>query len=586
MESELSAASSFLASYLNNHHLKEPFATALNRVLATRYRSHWHLDDPEQGSAYRCLTSHGKTLDSSILEAAQLVNLDVATLHDAFHSSVEVDPRERRISLGDRWTMWVDPGCVAIRLDGGLARNDHQYIEIYGKLPDKLSGHAVPLVNFLAALVAGSSVNISAPVGTSQEARLTSPAAQDSNVGQPNLVMSPSKRSSKAIQILPPPTRSVSSTLMTAAAAIAPASPVSDRRKVLPQPALLASPFIIPPTPLRPVPSTEDDVFSPTPSGLSASLGLVPRSPSPLSGQSKSYGALSTSSSPLSLERLSLRRGSSSSSTRSASGSGASCSSSEDGEGSDGGVFSSTESLSSSVTSVADNTGSDGKHPTSPRAMPSLPPRPTSPFSFPGHGRSHSSTSAVSSPSFFPMSPSSGQLLAPPLSSGARSLPNSPTKPRRRGTRGGSGAGSQARHAAAAGGSISSMASVTSSPGSTASAATSVTASTSSRTREQAMQGTLTEHSGGKVGVLGGGVLLGLAGVKAAGSARGEVAGEQKRRGRERRVRSRGASQQQQGQGHIPPYSMPPHPGMYHHQQFQAQFGYPTGPWDAPGGSM
>lgn len=49
------------------------------------------------------------------------------------------------------------------------------------------------------------------------------------------------------------------------------------------------------------------------------------------------------------------------------------------------------------------------------------------------------------------------------------------------------------------------------------------------------MAGTLTEHSGGKVGVLGGGVLLGLAGAKMLGNARGEVIGEAKRRGRERR---------------------------------------------------
>lgn len=46
------------------------------------------------------------------------------------------------------------------------------------------------------------------------------------------------------------------------------------------------------------------------------------------------------------------------------------------------------------------------------------------------------------------------------------------------------------------------------------------------------MQGTLTEHSGGKVGVLGGGVLLGLAGAKAMA---GRELGEGKRRGRERR---------------------------------------------------
>ncbi|KAK4702206.1 hypothetical protein P7C70_g4015, partial [Phenoliferia sp. Uapishka_3] len=233
-----------------------------------------------------------------------------------------------------------------------------------------------------------------------------------------------------------------------------------------------------------------------------------------------------------------------SSSRGSNSSAGCSTGSGSSDEGDDS-IFSSTDSLSSSGTSVstlwkADN-GSlmDGEF-----KYPPIPARPSN-FTFPPtqpalHQRSHSST----------FCPTASPFGAPPPSPSGRSLPSSPTKPRRRGTRGG---GSSAAHHASTS-SISSISSSTSSSTST------------SRTREQAMAGTLTEHSGGKVGVLGGGVLLGLASAKMMGNARAEVVGEAKRRGRERRKGGAGMGMRTggwEGMGHFGQ----PAPGQYFHAQ-------------------
>lgn len=532
MEQEVEAACTFLSSFLPPTTTPTTFTLSLANALQLKYAAHWHPQDPERGSAYRALVRSPTSLDATILAAALQSGFTTLEIERALASG------DGKIWLGDRWTLWVDPGCVSLRVergDGSVAR-DSQFIEIWGKLPESLRSHAVPLASFASA-----SVNISTPtldhLGLPSAAS-TPPAVQDSNL------LSPTKRSSKAIQILPPPARpaSSSSSSSLAAAALRPTSPLG--KATAPPIALLASPLIIPPTPMRPVPSADADVFSPSPASAS-SLNLPPRSPSPLA---KSYGGLTPSPTGFPLfPRRSSSRGSSFSSQRSSSNH----SDSSDGEGSaSDGVFSSTESLSSSVTSAGtsglwkpqhEGTIMDGEF-----KYPALPIRPTSangggaplsPYSFP-HQRSHSSASNHQLGVPLPMSPSKMMALA----HGARSLPNSPTKPRRRGTRGGSGQGSQSYAAAhghpipvpraeggggghEAGSSISSMTSITSAASSCS----------TSRTREQALAGTLTEHSGGKVGVLGGGVLLGLAGAKMLGNARGEVIGEAKRRGRERR---------------------------------------------------
>ncbi|BGP37121.1 Anti-proliferative protein domain-containing protein [Rhodotorula kratochvilovae] len=515
MDGELDAASSFLAAYLDTS--AATFSAKLAAVLATRYDGHWHPADPERGSAYRALIRTPASLDSSLVAAAADAGISADELERALAAG------DRKISLGDRWTLWVDPGCVSLRIergDGGVGR-DGQLIEIYGKLPESLRSVAVPL----ASVEAAASSNILPPV----EAAVPS---------------SPVKRS-KAIQIVAPPGGRIALQAMTNAA-LQPDSPLRSAFAGTRPTALLASPLIIPPTPVRPLPVAEADVFSPTPSG---SLLGPPRSPSPSSGSSTSTGSKSYSlspstyrpSSPLGLNttRRSSSRGSSISSLSADSSDGeTSCTDSLFSASGD-----STTSAASSIHAAAaqalwkgldaksrDLVDADGfRIPALPRALGTQ-----------GHSRASSAASLVPPPSpSRTLSPSAG-------SSGGRSLPGSPTKPRRRGVRGGQSHRSESMHSHHS--SISSITSLgstaipsTPSQGGMAELAPSPATTPSGRTRTETSSSaqTATEYSNGLVKVLGGGVLLGCA--KGAGGARTPgSAGANGEEGSRRRRRERG----------------------------------------------
>ncbi|GAA5973281.1 hypothetical protein JCM21900_006296 [Sporobolomyces salmonicolor] len=521
MEQELAAASSFLASYLPSH--ASTFPSRLEAKLAIRYATHWHPSDPERGSAYRALVRVSSALDSSIVAAAAEAGLKKADLEVALLG------KEQSVTLGARWTLWVDPGCVSLRIDrgdGGAAR-DGQFIEIWGKLPESLRSHAIPLAAAVGTdRVAGSSniAAVAAPSPPIEAGSLPFSASSPPDHG----FASPVKKVSKAIQILPPPGGRVALQAMTNAA-LRPDSP--GRSSSNGHPALLASPLIIPPTPVRPLPAAEADVFSPTPAASSSSSLLVPRSPSP-----RSYGALSPTSSgpssPLGMP-IFVRR----SSSRASSISSRSHESDGETSGTDS-VFSAASSLDSLTTTSSMWKGLDSNSRDLVDAdgfrVPALPlarPASTGPFAFPGHARSHSRGSSISS-------------LAPPPSP-SRSLPSSPTKPRRRGVRGGQGR-SESRHEHSA--SISSLSSITSSTSSTIAAPRSPStpapptpsrSRTSTSTSIASSAATATEYSNGLVKVLGGGVLLGCA--KSRSTTEGD---SNRRRGRERRRGGRGTGSQ------------------------------------------
>ncbi|GAA5894703.1 uncharacterized protein JCM6883_002183 [Sporobolomyces salmoneus] len=561
MEQELSAVSTFLASYLPRS-ASTSFPSQLEQSLATRYARHWHPEDPQRGSAYRALLRTSVSIDHDVLYAAQQAGLTKEEISESLLG------KEHRLTLGERWTIWVDPGCVALRIDrgDGGAPRDGQFIEIYGKLPDSLSKQAVSL----------ESVNI-------QQTSLSLPSVASSStptVADVNEEPSSPVKRSKAIQILPPPGGRGALQAMTNAA-LSPDSPAPTPAR-LPL-ALMASPLIIPPTPVRPLPtsSADGDVFSPTPAG--SSHLAPPRSPSPRSHQDSLSPTLGHGrpSSPLGMPNFQRRPSSRSSSVSSRTGGGDS-----DGEasGTDS-IFSAASSTDSLTTNSSTWKGLDSKSRDLVDAdgfrVPALPmtrPGSTGPFSFPASSsrssHSHSRGSSVSS------------LVPPPSPARSigglpRSQPGSPTKPRRRGVRGGQGrsesrtpGGSHHEHSA----SISSISSVTSSTSSTigggprspctpsaasmrpptpSSAIRSRTETSTSSTSTSAL--TATEYSNGLVKVLGGGVLLGCA--KSCGSARatnttgstpGGTPSEESgrsRRGRERRRGGRGQGGQQQQPG-------------------------------------
>ncbi|GAA5914285.1 hypothetical protein JCM6882_003681 [Rhodosporidiobolus microsporus] len=527
LDPELDAATAFLASYLPPPSDKA-FARTLHTTLQQRYAGHWHTHDPERGSAFRALVRSHAHLDSSIVTAATQAGVQPAELDSALQG------KDARVTLGDRWTLWVDPGCVSLRVDRGEASSafDGQFIEIYGKLPESLRAAAIPLASVVAAPPPSSNI---------VDSHDLAPAPAPS---------SPVKRS-RAIQIVAPPGGRSALQAMTNAAlrpdSPAPATAAAGASSPLPKPiALLASPLIIPPTPQRPLPAAEADVFSPTPSALSASsallLGAAPRSPSPAGTNSSSkYGSLSPStyrpSSPLGMP-LFTRRSSSRTSSVSSSGGDAS-SSCSDGEtsGTDS-LFSAISSGDSVATSTAASSISSLWKGADPKSrdpvvdadgfrVPALPARSPGPFA---HAHAHSRGSSISSLAP-PPSPSTanGRIGATPLSPSGRSLPGSPTKPRRRGVRGGQGHRSESTSSGAGGGghshhsSVSSITSLTSTatpstPSGHPHTERSVTPSSGHhhghrhRTETSSSAQTVaTEYSNGLVKVLGGGVLLGCA---------------------------------------------------------------------------
>ncbi|SCV72419.1 BQ2448_3956 [Microbotryum intermedium] len=514
MEEELSAVSEFLSDFFPPQEEPSSFASNLAATLAQRFDGHWHVHDSELGSGYRALVRTPTLIDTSIIQAAEKSGLSWSDVERALTSG------QGKIWLGQRWTLWVDPGCVSVRVErgDGSSTRDSQLIEIWGKLPEGLRHQAVQLANLESG---ARSFNITTP--ELEAVQLPSPSSLPIPE-QNSSPFSPTKRSSKAIQIVPPPGRRVVSpeSLPSSSSSEKPAAPCSPAVRTVSSKngplALLASPFVIPPTPIRPMLSNEADVFSPTPA-----LRAPSRAPSPLASQTD-FICLSPSGPG---SKLYQRRSSSMSSSVSSY---QSTGESSDSEGSSAdGIFSSTESVSSSLMSSGEEVKPWGALPASPTETcefkyPSLPIRSssTSPFTFPAapiHARSRSSASVHT-------------LAVPssPSKSSSRSAPSSPSKPRRRGTRRGSGSGHS--HSS----SISSVTSVGSNQSAHSNITSTSTASTS-RTREQALAGTLTEHSGGKVGVLGGGVLLGLAGgsKSCSRSNDGPTSGDGKRRSRERR---------------------------------------------------
>jgi len=521
MEQELSAVSTFLASYLPST-ASNSFPSQLEQSLATRYARHWHPEDPQRGSAYRALLRTSVSIDHDVLSAARQAGLTDKEVRESLIG------KEHKLTLGERWTIWVDPGCVSLRIDrgDGGAPRDGQFIEIYGKLPEGLRNQAVSLTSI-------ESVNIT-PTTSLLPLPLAADLEQESS--------SPVKRS-KAIQILPPPGGRGALQAMTNAA-LSPDSPAPAPGR-LPF-ALMASPLIIPPTPVRPLPSATDsgDVFSPTPAG--SSLLAPPRSPSPRTHNGSPTLGNGRPSSPLGMPNFQRRPSSRSSSVSSRNGGGDS-----DGEasGTDS-IFSAASSTDSLTTNSSMWKGLDAKSRDLVDAdgfrVPALPiarPGSTGPFSFPNSSssRSHSHSRGSSISSLQPPPSPARSIGGTP-----RSQPGSPTKPRRRGVRGGQGrsesrtpggGGSSSHHEHSA--SISSISSVTSSTSSTIgggprspstpSAAMPMRpptpSSTSHRSRTETSTSstsasalTATEYSNGLVKVLGGGVLLGCA--KSCGSAR------------------------------------------------------------------
>ncbi|PRP88513.1 hypothetical protein PROFUN_03235 [Planoprotostelium fungivorum] len=73
------------------------FQMALQSILEQRYDNHWYPIDPERGTAYRSISSEGRSMDQVITQAARLSGIPNIT---------------GRLKV--QCIMWVDPSSVKV----------------------------------------------------------------------------------------------------------------------------------------------------------------------------------------------------------------------------------------------------------------------------------------------------------------------------------------------------------------------------------------------------------------------------------------------------------------------------------------
>lgn len=151
---EIQAAVSYLISHLSAISLspaeQASLVASLAASLSLKYDSHWHPSDPERGSAYRAVTRTSSSLDDELVKAiSQCTSIKPQAAAKALATSMG----------SDKWTLWIDPGCVSIRMHGNGTHfstssssldyspssnkvNMSGILEIWGKLPSTVSGGA------------------------------------------------------------------------------------------------------------------------------------------------------------------------------------------------------------------------------------------------------------------------------------------------------------------------------------------------------------------------------------------------------------------------------------------------------------
>lgn len=540
MSAEVSAAVEFIVSHLSSVLPHQDFRSSLSESLVasleSKYANHWHSEDPERGSAYRAITPYGSIIDDILSQAIKNARLSIPT-----HTASEA----LKASLGsDRWTMWIDPGCVSIRLNGGGVHfntsanslsepninttssssssksiNHAGITEIWGKLPTSIRG-AITFTSTTTTMMTNLTGNGSRPKTPSKLSRASDKEATALAAEFEALALnaSPVKRN-KAVAIVRPDSAASFSSNGNQNLPLSAQQPMNKALAAVA--GTVAGPVATPPRPLPPLSFTIQESTSPyvpsfatgsvtsndaialpqsatSTTGSSSTRSATPTPPlalhrdvnendaglaSPPLYTSESLVSSSSSSSAASFASSSdpFARPSSRSSTTSV-GSNASCS-----------IFShsSNESRSSSIGSIS----------TMASSIPAL--AENAKFSSVSTPRASPGEMDAAKQFTFPNSNSNNTLTVTSLAGLLPgSAPNSPSKPRR---------ASRHNHTM----STSSVISATSSTGSATSKST--TGHARSRTsrsdiRVNTNAGQVQDYSNGKVGVLGGGVLLGLGG--------------------------------------------------------------------------
>lgn len=88
---------------LSEHQLQQ-FTNKMQDVLSAHFRHHWHLENPQLGSAYRCIRIN-HIMDPLVVKAARECGVKIPDL-----------------SLPKEFTMWIDPSEISYRFgeDGSI----------------------------------------------------------------------------------------------------------------------------------------------------------------------------------------------------------------------------------------------------------------------------------------------------------------------------------------------------------------------------------------------------------------------------------------------------------------------------------
>lgn len=539
---EIVAAAEWLASHIPQSASRQTFTDSLIDQLTARCKDHWHTDDPERASALRCLTRSGTAvcnLDSLVMRALSAAGYNSTHAAAYMASSMQAET----------WTLWIDPGCVAFRshdaasLGGNASANAASggvffdtgvsttskpgplsgIKEIWGQLPASLvAAHDTPLLQHRTRTPS----NPAADAASDDNDTYSISAALQAEFADLIVNASPSKRS-KAIAIVRPPTAAstsssssshsrsttVASDVGTISAMTAPAA--TPPRPPLPPLAFTiqesTSPYVpsftsmmasassaTTPTPLAPSPSPLSVVYTlpeciDSPDMSSPSLNEYNvNDPFMRPSSRSSTGSVESSSSVESMVT------SSSASSSSAARSAESCS-----------VFSHASSESHSSVGSLESPGSDGGISYGPASLMGMVAKAT-------HGEAEQAKAWTF--------PGSG-LVAPSsiATNGVFKCPPSPAKQRR------SGHSASVSHVSRHGHTLSTSSATSVLSSGNTDSKHGRTKSSQSNIRVAATAGTVQDYSNGKVGVLGGGVLLGSAGSS---SSSGDAADRRDRRGR------------------------------------------------------
>mmetsp|Transcript_34551 Transcript_34551/g.90497 ORF Transcript_34551/g.90497 Transcript_34551/m.90497 type:complete len:178 (-) Transcript_34551:1273-1806(-) len=99
---EISSTVSFLCSTMKGLAAEQGRISAtLEQIMSDRWAGHWHPENPERGSAYRCISITDGRLDPLLREACERAGVAAETVGAA---------------LPTEFSVWTDPGQVSVRM--------------------------------------------------------------------------------------------------------------------------------------------------------------------------------------------------------------------------------------------------------------------------------------------------------------------------------------------------------------------------------------------------------------------------------------------------------------------------------------